>query len=68
MAMATPARATTLASTPNSFIATKVMRMTAGSMALISKLLRRCSTMMSTTMVVMSTCCIKAWLSVSSVS
>ena len=68
MAMAMPASATTFACTPVSFMITKVIRIASGSMAEISRLARRCSTITSTTAMVTSTCSDSACRSVPSVS
>ncbi len=60
MAMAIPLSATMLASTPTCFIAIKHIRIARGSSAPIRTLLRRCTTITMTTMIVTSTSSVSA--------
>jgi hypothetical protein len=68
MAMAIPASATTLASTPNTFMPMNVRSTASGSMALTTSDVRRCMSMMMTTMIVTRICWSRASFSVPSVS
>ncbi|OPZ16142.1 MAG: hypothetical protein BWZ10_01533 [candidate division BRC1 bacterium ADurb.BinA364] len=68
MAMAMPERATTLASTPNSFIMMNALSTVSGSRLEISSELRKCIAMTSTTMMVIRISSRRANLSVPSVS